>query len=215
METAERRRNLKESLIDAAEQEISAHGLRGVRARALADRIGCAVGAIYNVVADLDELIMLVNSRTLAALEAELLTAGRSPETTDRKGSPSAIERLRRMALAYLDFATAQRPRWRAVFEHRLPPGQSVPDWYLEDQMRLFRYVEAPLADLLPGLSGARRALLARSLFSAVHGLVTLGLEEKLQALEPGSLREQVTLIVSAVGRGLRDVRGEGPPEAG
>jgi AcrR family transcriptional regulator len=205
METAERRRNLKESLIDAAEEEISAHGLRGVRARALADRIGCAVGAIYNVVADLDELIMLVNSRTLSALEAELLAAGHSPESADPPGA-SAIERLRRMALAYLDFATARRPRWRAVFEHRLPPGKSVPKWYRDDQMRLFRYVEEPLAELLPGLSDARRALLARSLFSAVHGLVTLGLEEKLQALDPDSLREQITFIVAAVGRGLRDV---------
>ena len=207
MATAERRRNLKESLIDAAEQEISAHGLRGVRARALADRIGCAVGAIYNVVADLDELIMLVNSRTLSALEAELLAADRSDEPTDRHAS-RPVERLRRMALAYLDFATVQRPRWRALFDHRLPPGKAVPDWYLDDQMRLFGYVEGPVGELLPGLTNARRALLARSLFSAVHGLVTLGLEEKLQALAPGSLREQVTFIVSALGRGLREANG-------
>jgi AcrR family transcriptional regulator len=205
METAERRRNLKESLIDAAEQEISAQGLRGVRARPLADRIGCAVGAIYNVVADLDELIMLVNSRTLAALEADLLAAGHSREPAGRPGTDSAIDQLRRLALAYLDFATARRPRWRAVFDHRLPPGKTVPKWYRDDQMRLFSYVEKPIAELLPGLSEARRALLARSLFSAVHGLVTLGLEEKLQALDPAALREQVTFIVAAIGRGLRD----------
>ena len=205
METAERRRNLKESLIDAAEQEISAHGLPGVRARVLADRIGCAVGAIYNVVADLDELILLVNSRTLSVLERALLAAGGSDPAA--KGDP-AIERLCRLALAYLDFATTCRPRWRAVFDHRLPAGKGVPDWYLDDQMRLFGYVEGPLGELLPGLSRSRRALLARSLFSAVHGLVTLGLEEKLQALAPGALREQVTFVVSALGRGLRQSSG-------
>jgi len=203
METAERRRNLRESLIDAAEQEIAAQGLRGVKARTLADRIGCAVGAIYNVVADLDELIMLVNSRTLAALEAELLAAGRPPYLADEPRPESAIAQLCSMALAYLDFATVRRPRWRAVFEHRLPPGKSVPKWYRDDQMRLFSYVEKPVADLVPGLSDARRALLARSLFSAVHGLVTLGLEEKLQALDPRSLREQIMIVVSAIGRGL------------
>jgi len=205
METVERRRNLKESLIDAAEQEISVHGLAGVRARVLADRIGCAVGAIYNVVADLDELILLVNSRTLSLLERELLAAGRS--TKPRNGDP-AIERLCRLALAYLDFATTCRPRCRAVFDHRLPAGKNVPDWYLDDQMRLFGYVEGPLAELLPGLSNARRALLGRSLFSAVHGLVTLGLEEKLQALAPGELREQVTFVVAALARGLRASNG-------
>jgi AcrR family transcriptional regulator len=205
METAARRRNLKESLIDAAEAEISAHGLAGVRARTLAERIGCAVGAIYNVVADLDELILLVNSRTLAALERELLAAGRPDQAADRRNGEAAVEHLCRLALAYLDFATTRRPRWRAVFDHRLPAGKAVPDWYLDDQMRLFGYVEGPVAELVPGLSPARRALIARSLFSAVHGIVTLGLEEKLQALKPGELPEQVTFVVAALGRGLRE----------
>jgi AcrR family transcriptional regulator len=204
METAARRRNLKESLIDAAEAEIAAHGLAGVRARTLAERIGCAVGAIYNVVADLDELILLVNSRTLAALERELLAAGRPDQAADRRNGEAAVEHLCRLALAYLNFATAGRPRWRAVFDHRLPAGKAVPDWYLDDQMRLFGYVEGPVGELVPGLSPARRALIARSLFSAVHGIVTLGLEEKLQALKPGELSEQVTFVVAALGRGLR-----------
>ena len=198
METAERRRNLKQSLIDAAEQGISSYGLPGLRARSLADRIGCAVGAIYNVVADLDELIMLVNSRTLAALERDLLAAKRNEGDT-------AVDRLCRMALAYLDFATTRRLRWRAVFDHRLPPGKAMPEWYLNDQMRLFSYVEGPVGELLPGVSPARRALIARTLFSAVHGIVTLGLEEKLQALAPEDLREQLTFAVAALARGLRE----------
>ena len=202
METAERRRNLKESLIDAAERGISAHGLPGLRARTLAERIGCAVGAIYNVVADLDELIMLVNSRTLAALEHDLLAAGGVHEANRREGD-TAIDRLCRMALAYLDFATTQRLRWRAVFDHRLPVGKAMPEWYLDDQMRLFSYVEGPVGELLPGISPSRRALIARTLFSAVHGIVTLGLEEKLQALAPGELREQLTFAVAALAHGL------------
>jgi AcrR family transcriptional regulator len=203
METAERRRNLKESLIDAAEQGISSYGLPGLRARSLAERIGCAVGAIYNVVADLDELIMLVNSRTLAALERELVAADAAP--ANRQNGNTAVERLCRLALTYLDFAVSQRRRWRAVFEHRLPPGKPMPDWYLEDQMRLFSYVEGPVGELLPGISQVRRALIARTLFSAVHGVVTLGLEEKLQALAPGELREQLTFAVAALARGLRE----------
>jgi len=203
METAERRRNLKESLIDAAEQGISSYGLPGLRARSLAERIGCAVGAIYNVVADLDELIMLVNARTLAALERALVAADAAPE--NRPNGDRAVARLCRLALTYLDFAVSHRRRWRAVFEHRLPPGKAMPDWYLQDQMRLFSYVEGPVGELLPGISRARRALIARTLFSAVHGIVTLGLEEKLQALAPGELREQLTFAVAALARGLRD----------
>jgi AcrR family transcriptional regulator len=200
METAARRRNLKESLIDATEQEISARGIGGVRARSLAQQIGCAVGAIYNVVADLDELIMLVNSRTLAALERELVEVGRTDQAA---GGDKAIHQLCRMAVAYLEFAKDRQPLWRAVFDHRLPPGKAMPDWYLGDQMRLFGYVEGPVGDLLPDVSPSRRALIARTLFSAVHGIVSLGLEEKLQALALSELREQLTFALAALARGL------------
>ena len=96
-----------------------------------------------------------------------------------------------------------------AMFYHRLPPGKAMPDWYLDDQMRLFSYVEGPVGELLPGVSSARRALIARTLFSAVHGIVTLGLEEKLQALAPEDLREQLTFAVAALARGLREAVGD------
>src|SRR5262249_34941817 len=178
----------------------AAQGLGSLRARALADEAGCAVGAIYNVVADLDELIMLANSRTAAALEKAVAAAADHEAIAD---PPAAIARLVRLSMVYTDFAAANTPRWRALFEHRLPTGRAVPDWYIKEQMRLFSYVEAPLAVLQPGADRRRLALLARSLVSAVHGIVTFGLEEKLYTLPLPSPREQGTVMVSAIGRGL------------
>jgi AcrR family transcriptional regulator len=198
MNTATRREQLREALTDAAVRMIAEQGLSGLKARALADAAGCAVGAIYNVVADLDELTLLANSRTLAALDKALTTA-----TTQGKGPDWAIEQLVKLALAYLDFAAAHRRQWQALFEHRLATGKSPPDWYQRDLERLFGYVEAPVAELQPDAPPARRALLARSLFSAAHGLVALGLEEKLQFIPLPSLRDQVTTIVTALGYGL------------
>jgi AcrR family transcriptional regulator len=49
--TATRRHSLKEALAAAAERTIATGGLRGLKARDLAAEAGCAVGAIYNVVA--------------------------------------------------------------------------------------------------------------------------------------------------------------------
>jgi AcrR family transcriptional regulator len=198
MDTATRREQLKEALITAAARTIAEQGLSGLKARALADEAGCAVGAIYNVVADLDELVLFANSRTLAALDKALTAA-----TTPGKGPDWAIEQLVKLALAYLDFAAAHRRQWQALFEHRLATGKRPPDWYQRDLERLFGYVEAPVAALQPDAPPARRALLARSLFSAAHGLVALGLEEKLQFIPLPSLREQVTTIVTALGYGL------------
>jgi AcrR family transcriptional regulator len=202
MKTADRKQNLKTALIAAAERAVAAHGLAGLKTRSLAAEAGCAVGAIYNVVADLDDLALAVNSRTHAALE-EVLTAATGVDSGKTAvGTERAVARLIRMAHAYLNFAATNRMRWRALFEHRLPAGKPMPDWYLGEQIRLFGYIEQPLRDLQPGLPLDQLSMLARSLFSAVHGIITLGLEEKL-AVSLEELRNQTTLIVSAIVTGM------------
>src|SRR5215467_8175069 len=200
--TEQRRARLRDALVAAAERAIEQQGLATLRARALAQEVGCAVGAIYNVVEDLDDLVLLVNARTLAALERDLIAADHA-DAPPAQGANAAIARLVRMAIAYLDFAAAHTPRWRMLFEHRMPAGREVPAWYREQQQRLFAYVEELLLELQAQESRVRRALLARSLFSAVHGLVVLGLEEKLQTLPLPVLREQVRFVVTAIGRGM------------
>src|ERR1700730_15125523 len=133
---------------------------------------GCAFGAIYNVVADLDDLALSVNSRTLAALEEELTAAASVDPGKTAVGAERAMGRLIHMAVAYLDFAAPNTMRWRALFEHRLPEGKAMPDWYLGEQIRLFGYIEQRLRDLLPSMPPEQLAMLARSLFSAVHGMI-------------------------------------------
>ena len=67
-----KRAALKERLIDAAEMVIAQNGLRGLKARDVTAQAGCALGALYNAVQDLDQLVLLVNSRSLARLGAAL-----------------------------------------------------------------------------------------------------------------------------------------------
>lgn len=172
-----------------------------LKARELAREAGCAVGAIYNVFSDLDEIALSVNARTLAALEAHLVA--RAQPGGEAPSADSAIAGMVRLASAYLDFALANTQAWRAVFDHRMTGGKPVPEWYLGEQMRLFGFVEAPLRALAPNADTRERALLARSLVSAVHGMVALGLEEKLQALPVDELRRQIALVVTTIGRGL------------
>ena len=90
---------------------------------------------------------------------------------------------LARIAVAYCDFAAENTELWRALFEHRMQPGKDVPEWTIAEQMELFRHIYGPLAALFPKRSPAELGVLARSLFSAVHGMVALGLEQKLVAV--------------------------------
>lgn len=64
-------------------------------------------------------------------------------------------------------------------------------------------YIEQPLRDLQPGMPPEQLAMLARSLFSAVHGIITLVLEKILGVIPLDTLRMQTTLVVSAIGMGL------------
>jgi AcrR family transcriptional regulator len=195
--TLRRRANLRDALIEAADKTIAVHGLKGLRARSLAFEVGCAVGAIYNVVNDIDDLIFAVNERTLQMLEDELATSA------DEDASAPPIDKLVRFAVAYLNFAADHGLRWRAIFEHSMSEGGEVPEWYRGRQRRLFSYLDQPLSELAPDMPAPRRAQVARSMFSAVHGLVALGLDEKVQAIALPTLREQVGFIVTAIGRGL------------
>jgi AcrR family transcriptional regulator len=143
---------------------------------------------------DLDALILAVNGRTLDAIDAAMR------ETEPGIG---AAEHLARLADSYLSFAVANRQRWRALFQHQLPPGRAITSAYAQRQAIAFSWVEAPLVNLQPGLAPPSRALLARSLFAAVHGMVELGLDEKVAEMPLPVLRDQIRLIVRAVASGL------------
>ncbi len=188
------RGQLRERVLSAAEEVIATNGLAGLKARDIAERAGCALGAIYTVFADLDELILTVGQRTLAQLETALAPSA------DARGEAE----LSRLARAYLAYARKEQPRWRALFEHRLPPGKPLPDWFERDRDRLFALAEAPLADLLPDEKPRARELRARTLFSAVHGVVLLGLEEKLAPTSTSMLEAQLMEFIETVARGLR-----------
>ena len=192
----ERREKLRESLILAAERSVNAGGLAALKTRELAREIGCANGAVYNLVADMDELILRVGSRTLARLDAALNNA-----ESDAPASPA--ETLVCIAVAYCDFAAENTGLWRALFEHRMAPGKPVPEWAIDEQMALFRHIYRPLATLFPKRTAIELGVTARSLFSAVHGMVTLGLEQKLIAVPLDALRAEIALIVRAMVRGL------------
>jgi AcrR family transcriptional regulator len=191
-----RREQLRERLIAAAEAAVARGGIAALKAREIATEAGCALGAIYLAFEDLDELILCVNARTLARLEAAL----RSGEREDGE------EELQRLARAYLAYAREEGPRWRALFDHRMPQ-KPLPDWYAQDRDRLFSLLEAPLARLLPGAPDEELHALARTLFSAVHGIVQLGLDEKLASTEPEALEAELAQFIATVVRGLNPRR--------
>ncbi len=191
--TAERHETLRASLLAAAKTFIETNGLAELRARTLAEAAGCSVGAIYNVFADLDALILAVNAITLEEIGARMAaTAPAMP-----------AEKFEILAAAYLDYAVTNRRRWDALFTHRLPASMDAPDWFMRIQSAAFSPIETPLRELRPDLADATIPLLARSIFAAVHGIVAFGLEHRTGPIDLAPLRAQLTTIAVAIARGL------------
>ena len=205
MKQTDRHTALREHLIDAAERTIAEKGLAALKARDLAREVGCAVGTIYNVFEHLDELVLCVGSRTLTMLEAALAAARRT--TVGHDSTEEAADDLVRLAIAYLEVAGMHTVRWRALFEHRMSEAHSLPEWFVEQQHRLFAQLERPLEALLPELDRDTRRILARTAFSAVHGIVALGLEEKLVSLPLPDLAAQLAATVRAIATGRGELR--------
>ena len=171
-----------------------------MKARELADDIGIAVGAIYNLVADLDELILRVNVNRLNRLDAALLEAAPQSLPSTRA---DAAGRLVAIGLAYRRFASENMRLWRNLFEYAPPPGKVLPDWAQGKDVHLIRHVSEPLRVLMTAANEAQRYLMARTLFSAVHGIVSLGLEDWQVGVPADEQDAQIEKLLRIICNGL------------
>ena len=189
------REDLTQRLLAAATARIERHGLAGLRARDITSDAGCGLGTIYKCFLDLNDLIIRVNSRTLARLDVALADAIR--------GLDSPQEQLQALAQGYLEFALANLNLWSALFEHRLPDRSDSPKWHLADQEAMFAKVASLLAALSPALDADQLKVRARSVFSAVHGVMSLSLEGRFIGVDKADLKDELQIIVGALVRGL------------
>ena len=198
--TQERRNKLRGELIKAAEDQIAENGLESLTARALAAQTGCSVGAIYNVFEDLDGLVDAVNSRTLAKLDRKI--AKQIPiDSLDIDPKECLVG----LGVAYCQFAIEHTRLWSALFEHGLKPDRATPDWHFDEHIRLVSHIVGVLKELLPRRSEEEIWSLAGLLLSAVHGVVSLGLQGFFFAVPVEDIPKQVELLVRATLRGLEE----------
>jgi AcrR family transcriptional regulator len=189
---AERRAALRDNLIVIAERTIASKGLTALRARDLASEAGCAVGAIYNVFGDLTDLVLAVNARTFHRLGADV-----AETLADAPQDPA--EQLVVMAQAYHRFAAQNHLSWRALFDVERAPGEAAPDWYLQEMGQLFAYISDPLAVVFPERDSQELALLTRALFSSVHGIVLLGLDEASAGVPSDDIDRMIALVLRQI----------------
>lgn len=154
------REELTTLVIDAGHALLEEVGFARFSAREVAKRVGYSVGTIYNVFGSLDILLLHINRRTVVTWTAEIEQA-LACETSDR---------IAVLVRAYFGFAARHRNLWAALYDHRLPAGVTVPDWYVVTVSALTGLMRQELHRELPTVAPAKIAALARSLLASVHG---------------------------------------------
>jgi AcrR family transcriptional regulator len=186
---------LRELILDAAQDIIEASGLAGLSAREIARRIGYSPGTIYNMFQNLDDVVLNVEARVLDALDARLLGVLR--------GDGEVGGKVQRLAQAYLAF-THEKPRlWNLLFEHHLPAETNLPPWYQQKLELLMGRVEEALAELFAGGREAERQRAARVLWAGVHGITSLSTADKLSVVTTETASRLVEDLVGTYLEGL------------
>jgi AcrR family transcriptional regulator len=166
------REELREMALVAAREIVEEQGVAGLSTRALAGRMGYAPGTLYNIFHNLDDLVFALNTRTVGELRSRM-----EQRAADALAPP---ERIRRMALGYLDYALAHPHLWRLAFQHQAPEGQEVPEATTEQTNAVFAAVAGLLGELRPATPELLMTQ-AAALWAGVHGVCHLAVTDKLK----------------------------------
>ena len=91
------------------------------------------------------------------------------------------------------------RNLWNVLFDHRMADGGPSPDWLLAGHAGLLEYMVAPLAAVQPNSSEEVLRMRARTYFAAVHGIVSMSLQQRFLGLPDDSLEPELEAFVDAV----------------
>jgi AcrR family transcriptional regulator len=180
-------------MIEIARGIIALKGLRSLKVRDVAEAAECSIGSVYNEFGDFDGLILTVNRETVQALAAKLRAVP----------SDDPVTQLHGLASTYLEFFMEHANLLRSLYEHRMEEDRPFPEDILQMVMRAFALMHEPLVRLMPGRPATEVAMLARLMFSAAHGIISLGLEDRMVAVPPENLRQQLAQFVDTHLAGL------------
>ncbi len=195
----EHNRQVKQKILDAARELLLAGGVEGFSMRKLAAKIGYTATGIYHHFPNKQAVLQALINTDFKAFRASLGKIGQVDDP---------IDRIRKMAIAYVEFAMEFPDHYRLLFmtppavaEHEIKVGDPAEDAYAF--LRLT--VEEGLA------AGRFRAEftdadeLSQIIWSCVHGLVALHIAKRTDPWVPWRpLAATTDRMCDALLRGLK-----------
>lgn len=192
------RPELHDLIVAEGSRHMAEVGFARFSAREVAKRVGYAVGTIYNVFGSYDRLIVAINTRTFG-LWADHLEARLAESDGDR---------IALLVEGYFSFARTHRNLWMAIYDHRLPAGEAMPEADAALRARLTAIIVAEIAAAMPQAPIEAAEALSRSLIATVHGHCLFDLNGSFALLgESDPIGAALARVREALGRGQEPSR--------
>ncbi len=183
------REELKELALKSAEELLNDKSANELSTRQIATKMGYTVGTLYQIFKNLPDLLLHVNARTLKILYDDCQEL--SISQTDHPKNILAY------ANVYLKFAHSHPKLWELIFDSSILNNDDLPDWYLAQVNALFSLIEIQLEAIQPELSGQDITKASRVLWSSVHGICTLSINNNLFAESACSSEELIQSLIT------------------
>jgi AcrR family transcriptional regulator len=156
--------------------------------RKIANMIGYVPSTLVNIFGNYNLLLLHVVAQTLDELSQESTKA-----TSSCKGANEALFEL---AYCYHDFAQKHPYRWQLVFEHNMN-GAELPEWHAKRIDDMTDMLESLLAEISPNRTESEVVQASRVLWSGVHGITLLSVDDKFFSSEPVDGKALISNLLS------------------
>ncbi|EEW11374.1 TetR/AcrR family transcriptional regulator [Vibrio mimicus] len=162
--------------LDRVKQFLDTHSYHELSLRKVATMIGYVPSTLVNVFGNYNLLLLHVVAQTLDELAQEAQQAVKS--------TPYPKDALYQLAYCYHDFAKHNPYRWQLIFEHNMN-GEALPEWQAQRIDNMTSMLEGLLKVIAPLRSEQEVLQASRVLWSGVHGITVLSVDDKFFATEP------------------------------
>ena len=166
--------NLRAELIETAAEMLSKEGLPQLTLRALGERIGVSRTAMYRHFPDKNALLCAVAEDGFNKLTERYRLISSDP-------SLDALTRLKKIGLAYIEFAITNPGPYRLMFGHEITQAQRTPGLISAAESTYVEFLSSIKALQAEYDNNSDPLPLAAMAWAAVHGLSTLCMDDHLQ----------------------------------
>jgi AcrR family transcriptional regulator len=174
---------IRKRLIEITINLMDTGGIDAVKARPIAKEVGISVGTIYNMFGSIDGLVQEANGLILEQFASVALAAIAEKQDQWAEGVSSgkldtaAAMRARLLTIAetYMNFVAQNESRWQAMLVYNQNRSVEIlSESYDQQQADLFQWLGNTIENTKLGATEDNRRMVARMLWSSVHGIVVL-----------------------------------------